>query len=110
MLRLKRIKLASYLLLGLGIMLAPFAATSGASASNPSNNCWVYKGGSTSTGGCVGSSNGGSYFQVHEWCGSLHIQVSSDVTYAPANVAKNATTKGCPFWSSGVTDAVVTSW
>src|SRR5437763_344382 len=74
-----------------------------------SYNCWAYTGGSTSTGGCVGSPYGGSNFQVHEWCGWAMIEVSSPVSYAPPNKAVNATTGSCPFWSSGARTSHTTS-
>ena len=105
-----RIAMASAVVTTSSIISASVFVAEPSFATNMSNNCWTYPGGSTTTGGCVGNPFGGSNFQVHEWCGWASIEESSAVTYAPANVAVNATTPPCPAWSSGIRSALTNSW
>jgi len=88
-----------------------FGASSPVGASAWSNNCWYYIGGDKTTGGCAGNvAGGGSYFQVHEWCGWMSLEESSPITFAPPGVARNATTSACPWYSEGIRQAIVNSW
>lgn len=88
-----------------------FAGSSPAAASAWSYNCWNYRGGDVTVGGCVGNvAGGGSYFQVHEWCGWMYLEESSPITFAPPGVARSATTSACPWYSEGIRDSVVNSW
>lgn len=75
----------------------------------PSTHCWHYVGGSTVTGGCVGSPYGGSDVQVIAVC-KLWGVTEQRWVYAPPNRAVSTTTPGCPWWTGGAVQGIVNSF
>lgn len=100
-------------ILALALLVAMFGVavfTASSAHATPSSHCWVYMGGSTSSGGCLGSPYGGTDFQVVEMCRMWGVSETSPWTYAPANWAVSATTGSCPWWAGGTTEAWVNSY
>jgi hypothetical protein len=101
-------KIALVLALALSLFGATVFTARPADAA-PSTHCWHYVGGSTVSGGCVGSPYGGSDVQVIAVCKMWGVTEQSWV-YAPPNRAVSTTTPGCPWWTGGAVQGIVNSF